>query len=611
MKGDAARSLRALTAGISRAALACSVLAAAFYAAGNRNGLSDAALGLALDLAAVAAAAGPVFTREYLAPPGTAFLIDLSASMGLPDGEGGETRTARAAAIVEEELASLDDGAPAAVFSASAGLELVAGPTTDRRQLARAAAGLAASDAGFREAAVSRDLKAWIAARSEAWRVVLLSDGGPDLGGRLLFDAAGGALTVRTVGTGPGPLCVGALAMTPTAATFTLHNHVDRPVTGTLRLSRDGLELATVRVEASPRSSSASIPLSNGFATGGYLLELLSAEDGWDWARDDEGSGIALPGSTARTAVNRAAVRRILVVGVPDAFLRASLERDGFELRGGPAFPDGAREGQWDLAVSVGVPAPAGFPADILSFGEPPADAPFSPGPEREGTPAGLDERQALSRYVDWSGYGSIKTGTFSLPPGSPAVALAAIRGAPVAAAWEDASGWRRVALAANPAGTAFTLSPSWPVLLRNIDDWFLLSRGASAGGTDLGWNLSAGDPAGRRVGPGFAAEGLELERAGPRAMVTAPSAGFFPWTDGTLSGLAAANPPASETAFAPKALALPSGDALVLAARLGSKRSDWTLACSLAFLAFLAAEWLAWRGPLARTRRGGRGRPA
>jgi len=75
VKGDAARSLRALTAGISRAALACSVLAAAFYAAGNRNGLSDAALGLALDLAAVAAAAAIAFSvfclAATLAAPGT------------------------------------------------------------------------------------------------------------------------------------------------------------------------------------------------------------------------------------------------------------------------------------------------------------------------------------------------------------------------------------------------------------------------------------------------------------------------------------------------------------------------------------------------------------
>lgn len=567
----------------------------------RRRSLLLLALQLGAASCAILAAAGPILSRDYLAKPGTAFVVDLSASMALPDGQDGAARTAVAAGILAGELAAMDADAPAALFSASYGLRLLAGPGMDRKQLLAAAGSLLAGDTGFREAAVSRDLKAWLAGRDEAWRVVLLSDGGLDLGGALLRDAAGGAFSARIVGSDPGPLCLGGLALSADEAGFTLVNHEDRPVRARVRLERDGVGLADAWLDAAPGRSRASIGVRDGSAAGAYTLTLLSADDGWDEARSRRsGTAAAFPGSVARAVVNAAPKRNVLIVGRPDAFLRASLERDGFELRGSPEFPAGALPGQWDLAVAVGVRAPAGFPADLLSFGPPPEDAPLRAGPEQTGIPAATDDTQPLSRYVDWSSYGAVSSPSFSVAPGSAVTPLAAIGGAVVAAAWEDASGYRRVALAANPAGTAFTLSASWPVFLRNVDDWFILSRGLSQSPSP--WNLTAGDESVLRVGQSFEGPGLAVSRSGPRVTLRAPAAGFYPWTDGGARGLAAANPPDSEDSFAPREPAFPDGGQIVLAARRTGRRVDLTWLFSAALLAFLLGEWLLWRGIGSRT---------
>ncbi|HAW87205.1 MAG: hypothetical protein A2087_03970 [Spirochaetes bacterium GWD1_61_31] len=555
-------------------------------------------------LAIILAVAGPAWRRERLYRPGVAFVVDVSASMSVPDGPDGHARLRLAEGVIAEELASLAGSAPVALFAASVGLEPVYGPGLDRAALLQAAGGLRPSDSGLHEENIASAWRAWLAGQAEEWQLVLITDGCLIQGGRPLAEANGGRFRAGLVGSQNAPPSVGGLLLKAVDggvdAVIQLLNSRETAQSVVVRIERDGRELFQESLVVQPGWQAYVGSWPGSVQDGAYHLRLEPVTATPGGATPGAPDSSAWPGFEYRLAVNHVPPPRILICGPADPLLRVLLTASGAEAYAVAGLPGSLQPGDWDLLISTEEAIPDGLPVDSLTLG--PLAAAASAAPDSVATdlsplPAGLvpvdsGASHPVGRFVDWSGFGAVQPLRIDVPQGGSS--LAVVGESVVAAAWTTADGWRRVSLALDAFGTGFAMSPAWPVFLHNVLAWCRPPVDSQSA-----WSLPAGRALERAVGPAFHSDGLSLQRSGARATVTAFSAGWYEWTDErsgeAVGGPLAVNVDPWELDARPRPLPpYATVPALARFSFIELDLSPWLigLACFL-----LVGEWLLWQG--------------
>jgi hypothetical protein len=543
---------------------------------------------LALQVGAVAfaaLAASVPFTRILAGSgPGVAFIVDTSASMGLPDGASGTgpTRLDTAKARVLAELDKIPAGSPVTVFACGSSVTRVWGPGASRDGARAAVASLRPGEDGFGEAEAASFLTGWLAAQDGSWRGILVTDGGVDLGGRALASAFGGRLTTLAVGGPGGGVSISGFRLSPadeastSKALLNAWNGGERPASVTVRVSGNGAILASGGFDLAPGANRIALALPVSASADGWMAEIV---------------GGAGPGSRRYLAVNEPEDISVLVVGKPDPFITASLSRRGITLTRLDAFPRNPKSGRWNVVIADGVAAPADFSGNLLAFGRPPLGSPVAVAGTADGPLVPADYLHPLSRFIEW-GRGRVSGGTV-LGVGPGVQVLATVDGRPSLVAWER-DGFRYAVFGADPLHSDIGLSESFPVFIQNFLLWCVPRVDAQSSFT-----LTVGETASRAVPDSWRLEGggsVRLGRSGGNVGIEPLRAGLYRWKDGEREGFLAANVPEGEFTAQPRTLAIGGGGSAPGFSRIPRVRPFGDLALLL-FAACLIAEWFLWRG--------------
>ena len=548
---------------------------------------------LALQIGALVAlclaAAAPSWVERRVARPGLVVLVDCSASMASEDlrddRRGIRTRVDAAAAILRDELGRLPSGTPAALFACGGELRVVAEATTELGQVVARSRTLAATDGAFGEERVAASLAAWLAARSEGWETLVLSDGGLELGGAALASAAGGAIRFVTIGKSGGGAGLSSLRLDSeggrTRASFRAWNGKLAPIPVELVLEREGKTIATGSRTLAPGWSSGEMDFRDPASP------TRLAQGPWDLVARQGGATIGL----ARLALYGRSPHRVLMVGVPDPRLLAAFDDPSLSLSSNADFPPEAELSTYDLVVANRLRAPANFPAPLLSLAAIPEGAPLLPGPIVAGALA-TSGSQLLNRFVSWEG--STVANSLGVTATGNAVVLAEVGGRAVAAAWTEGS-LPRAFIGFQPSSSDFGLRPSWPLFVRNLLEWV-----APRPAPELAFTFDAGEVVERALPASFSFRGVEaprLVRDGRVTSIVAPKAGFFAWQGEGEGGYVAVNVPAEELDTTPRSLPS-SGSGPERGSALTTRNRDLSVLPLSLLILCLVAEWLLWRGP-------------
>ncbi len=559
---------------------------------------------LALQCAAVAlgalAAAGPVAREKRILRPGTAFLVDVSASMASDDEEGYADRVAAAAAAVAAEIDALGRDESVMVFACASGARaLMAEPSLDKAAARASLRALAAGSEAFSEGSCADDLSAWLAMREESWRACLATDGGLDMGGRRIASVFDGAFRVLSVGGNGRSIGVSGLRLETPAegsrrAAFSLWNGFPAEREASLVLERRGGGTERAVLAARPGWSRATIPLNGELASGpiegAYTLRVERGP----------GEGGSAPGAECYLSVARKKAISVLLVGRDDPFLRAALAYGGIAVSGSASFPaalfDEEAEGRPDIVISSSAELPEGLRCDILCFGAVPPDAPVSALGRASGTLSSAASTHPLLRFVDWAG-ARTESG-FAYRVGEGADVLATIGGKPAVVAWRR-GGYRAASFGVDLVDSDLGLKSAFPVFLQNFIQWCVPRADEQSM-----YTMVAGETARRAEGASFRVEGAAVARDGSVAAIEASEAGFFPWRRRGASGLVAVNVPAGELDAAPRHIDA-AREARSPASVEVSLERPLRSHLALLFLICVAAEWFLWRGlPIKREAR-------
>ncbi len=567
---------------------------------------------LLLQAAAIAlaafSAAGPALSSRRVLRPGTAFLIDVSASMAARD-DGSKSRVEAAVEAARLEIAALGNDVPIMAFACSSTARPLLGEATlDKAKASAALRSVSAGSEAFAESPCADAVSAWTARNEGAWQARLFTDGGLDLGGRRIASAFGGSLGVVTVGSKGGSVGVTGLRLEregsgPLIGRFTVWNGWPTARTARLRIARGKEELAAGAVIAAPGWSVASLDLPGALEDGAYTVSV--AREGGDLA--------SAPGDAYRLSVSARRALTVLLVGRSDPFLKAALAYGGIAFSSSPEFPEKV-EADIVIVDSAGdapSPVPSGARCNLLVFGKPPADAPFAARSLTSGPIVSAEPSHPLSRFVSWEGAKAEAARAYGLRAAADrgaALVLATAGGAPILVAWEK-GGYRSLACGIDLARSDLGLKSAFPVLLQNFFQWcvprvddqsvFTLVAGETA-------RRALGSAPGSAGGDAFKARGVEVERTGPIVSLTARDAGIFEWAEGSSKGYIAANVPAGELDEAPRSLqAVESGGgaATALASSEQTRTAPLGGWAALLLAACLAGEWIAWKGGTSRRR--------
>ena len=557
---------------------------------------------LALQLAAIAlaalAAAGPSIASRRLIEPGTAFIVDVSASMASRDvaaGTSGDVSSRVEAAVqeAEREMAALGPGAPVMLFAcASSARPLLAESVLDKGKAIAALRGLKAGSEAFDEAGCADEIAAWLSRSEGSWQAVLLTDGGLDLGGTRLASVFYGEL--RVVGVGSSGASLGATGLRlerkqggGMKASFSLWNGWPSERKAILRISRGKEELASAALTAGPGWTLAGIDVAGKVLDGAYTLDL----------ERESGNVRSAPGATYRLAVSAQRALSVLVVGRSDPFLLAALAFGGISYTAAKEFPaslDGV-----DIVIAENAKPPAGERCNLLVFGDPPSDAPIVAFGGVSGTIISTEPNHPLSRFVALEGARAESATAYERR--GDATVLAAVGRYPALVAWER-DGYRSLACGIDLARSDLGLKSAFPILLQNFLEW-----ASPRPDEQSAYTLFVGEAARRTEPESFKVRGaVDLLRSGPAVVLTPRQEGLFEWSADSGSGVIASNVPAGEIDIAPRALdagriAGTSGAASAGSQALASTEETRSTRLgawfSLALALCLAAEWMLWKG--------------
>jgi Ca-activated chloride channel homolog len=551
---------------------------------GNRLRLRSLLL-LLLQMAAVGlaaiSAAGPTLESRTLLKPGTAFILDASASMACRgSGAPGESRLDVAKRMAADDLAALPPGAPAAVFAGSSSFQRIwsgkAGP-----EGARAIASIRQEEGAFLEDEAALGIAPELASRQGAWQAVVYSDGGMDLGGRRLALAFEDAIEFRNIDSGEDDSGVSGLVVAAAAAggtaSFTLRNGSVAAIARRLSLKRDGQEIATAEASIAPGQSRSSLAFAGRAEQGAYEIAFAGSDA---YALND----------SSRFVLSERRPLSVLLVGPKNAYIQAAMAYQGITAANMESLPDKIDADEWDFVIVSGPGAKAGIACSMAVFGPLPADAPGQARYTVTGLLSSAATEHPLARFLRWD-EGALATGE-AIEPEPGAEAIATIKGAPVMIAWER-DGFRYFGSTVDLESSDLGRSQAFPILMRNLIQWFVPG---AAGFT----------PSALRVGEGaWLSEGSSLTvadkrvavtQSGSRAFVTARASGVYEWKALGRSGFLAVNIPESELDPSPRPVARPDNHP-VLSSTFSVKRQGLMRLPILLLLLCLAAEWFLWSG--------------
>lgn len=540
---------------------------------------------LLLQVAAVClaalSAAGPTLESRRLLIPGTAFIIDASASMSCRDSaRSGLSRLEKAKRMASDALKALPALTPAMVFAGSSSPELVWSGRSGSEGV-KAIEGIRQEEGAFLEDDAVLSIEPELAEKQGAWRAVVFTDGGMDLGGRRLAAAFEGAIEFENLGepvddSGISGLSV-ASAGSGATASFTLFNGTAKTLSRRANLALGGRVVASAEISMPPGPSRSSISMREPAQAGRYEI---SFDDADAYALNDW-SCFALGPSRGLS---------VLLVGKRDPYIEAAMAFQGISVTNMENLPDKIDANEWDFVIVNGVASRSDLKCNLAVFGALPSGA---PGEERY-TVSGYLSSQAtdhpLERFLRWDD-GARATGkAIELQPG--AQAIASIKGAPVMIAWED-EGFRSFACTVDMASSDLGLSQAFPVLMRNLIQWFV--PGAEGFSSSA---LRVGEGVWMSEGTVFAVDDKRVSVAmtGTRARVTAFSRGLFEWRAAGRSGYLAVNVPESELDPAPRSIAQPEDRPNLSSVFSAQSRPLMRLPIVLLVIC-LIAEWFLWSG--------------
>lgn len=609
---------------------------------------------------AVMAAAQPFWSSKVQSQPSILYLIDCSASMtatDLSDAGFNPRRTEKSRNLarpqarsrldaakdyVAREIGKLPPKAVIMVIGCASGIKPVGKPTAQHQWLIRQLNKLQPSYAAFAEAKVTDELQTWLTLHKRPWRVVLITDGGLDLGGERLAAVLEGVLQTKIIGRNGNNLGVTALrvgaspAGTGAAAgeaRFLIYNgwptvrlvkvtlqHEWWPLRNNIPRYECNL-LGEAVFEVKPGNSYQKMAFKGPVREGVYQIKIAQNSD--PFTADD----------SYNLALNSPRKARVLNLAPENPFLRAALEHPLIDQKFRSDFKGVITGEGLDLVVAEQKPVPEGMlRCNMLTFGIVPDTSPYCPvilGSPVTGafTPAGINH--PLLRYLDWQQVHtndsfSLKT---SQTPRAAAAFLVTVDKKPVLAVWEEPGGWRRVSFGMDLYHTNLGISGAFPVFMANLLQWILPQFN-----NPLAYTLNVGEPVTlgepeewqvlktclkkvtgiehsanikqpnrlrnpvAKIWTATADTPVAANRRGPFITLTGFTPGVFQWGRGKEKGLIAVNTAPQEMEIAPRPLQLKPTDSITTVGDFSDRipLAPWLLA--LLFLALLA-EWAIWRG--------------
>jgi Ca-activated chloride channel family protein len=538
-------------------------------------------------LAATIALAQPSWIIRRLEPPGALVFIDISASMSALDGE--DSRLERAKSLAIQQIEQLPEDRMVMVFLCGSDAHPLGEPTSDKRQLIRRLDLISQQGTSFSEKQVTGTVKAWLEMQERIWTAWLITDGGLDLGGRLLASLFGGELQVLDVGNHGHNVGVTGLRVLKNEAAFQIVNGWPESRQITVRLEYNDQLLKREQIKVEPGISRHTIQCSLQENKEGLYVISLEEKDMFLWD------------NRYTLALNPLRRIRVLSAGPANPFLRAALNHPGVILtEKSSIMPEDIETNMWDLIIADQVEVPAGVNTHLLTFGSLPPDAPAKFGEKVSGLISNEESGHPLIRYVDFKS--QVAQG-YEFQIDSGVQTLATIDGLPVIIAWEK-DGRRNAAWGTSLLDSDLGLSGAFPIFLQNMLAWCV-----PHGNNPLAYTLLTGKPEVYLESPDWRAEGkgFDIVRKGQRVVVKTDFPGTAVWRQRNQRGILAANLPVRELDLAPRRLG-GIKDASRHSAEYSSRRTSLTSWPILLLLVFLVFEWLVWRGWRPELRkRGGR----
>jgi len=517
----------------------------------------------------------PFIMRSGEGKVGVAILVDNSASMG----SVGRMDEARSRALAY--VAKLDPVTPVRIFACADHAREVGGGGI---------AGILAGDSAFQEEAVASDLLVQLKDDGIAWKAVLFSDGGLDLGGTHLAGAFKSALHYEMIGQ-----------FAPNSGIFGLQTEAPGgQAVSTISFESWNSGSATLEVPvtiswkknplAEPVKASQLFKFPQGPARHSWSLPAKQFESAYGyWELSMPGNDTLPSDDICRLSVDTVRPARVLVVGEDDRYLHAALASNGIGYETMTRLPAAFEAQVWDLVIMNGLPAPAGLRANVLSLSAAPSGSSLFIGPAISGQLEIPDRAHPLSSRLAMLGGTAYQI--LGLIDAQGFTVLARIDNVPVLLAREQ-GGYKTVVHGFVSADA--DRDPVFPLVMHNALSWLLVANNPGSQ-----WTFTAGIPAQRPLLDGWKPADdsyFSIQDNPGSSVIESYKAGVFTWNNGSRTAQVAVNVPASESDLAVRQLYL--GPYLEpVATGQHAHGQAFALFFLMVFMLFLVIEWFSWRG--------------
>ncbi len=530
-------------------------------------------------IAAVTAAAGPLWTFKQSAQPGMVFLLDVSASMKATD--LGPSRFDEARSLLIKEIRKLKSGTPCMVFLCSFKADKLGNPTTNKERIIRGLNSVKAGYDGFDESEVSEELNAWLTGENRVWNAYLFTDGGLNLNGKKLSSIFKGNLKTFIVGKNGRNIGLTGLRLLPGGKIqFQVYNGWLNQRTISLVLKNNDQELLKTSLNIPSGFSLQELAVSGVGKPGVYSIRLENFSDKYPID------------NIFYLAVNPEQKIRVLVVSPGNPFLKAVLNHPAIDFTETNSFPTTHFTGdEWDLVIADRTVIPNGLKCNLLGINQLPPDSAFKIGEPVSGfleTP--LSTHQLL-RFIDWQSTRLAGGQSLKIPPGT--LVLASVAGKPVMAAWEEKDR-RCIISGVDFFNSDLALSGAFPIFIQNILQWSAPQLNNPLAYTIVsGEQVQLAQPESWRLSE---QKEIKFNRRGRIVNLQINTPGVYHWLAGKREGYLAVNPPVGEIDISPKPLQIEQTTSKMTTSVFFEQLSlsNWPLILILLVLGF---EWFIWRG--------------
>ena len=536
----------------------------------------------------------PSFISGTASKPGTCFLLDVSASMGVSESttEGTVTRLDIAKKMLADEIDKLPDDSPIKVYLCSSDAVLLTDTRENKSGIKIKLKNINVTDKGFKEEGTAATISAWQSIEKKAFNYTMITDGGLEFQGKKLFDAVKSPVKILYVGENRNNIGINGLRLIDQEddsynALFYMRNTFDMPKNlGIIFKSGDRI-ISESTIEVPQGLSKHILEIDEEFQTGSYSIELENNDDAFK--ADD----------ICYLSVNQEQKIRILVAGKDNPFINAALAYENILFSTTDKFPQGNISSDWDIIISNYVKTPGQANCNLLYFGDIPADASLKYGKTTGGRLVAADTNHPLLRYVDWEN--TRIAGSLSLIPGSGVSVLSTANNLPVMAAWEQ-DGYKYAVCTFDIFNSDIGLSGSFPIFLQNFISWCVPGNDSQ-----LKYTIDAGETITRYESSSWESkekEGITYRHNGSKLVLTGVKSGTYQWESSAGNGTISINIPLSETDIPLKKISQVNIPVIS-----ENTTTDRTVPVDklplIIFLILIILEWFLWIGiPLFKRRR-------